>query len=69
AGVDRIEADERDHAEPAGSGAYRALHRDVLTVQRVELDQLFESGAISDATRRRVRRGLDLEDAGLGDDP
>ncbi|HEX3649997.1 MAG TPA: Na+/H+ antiporter [Pseudonocardiaceae bacterium] len=69
ASVDRIEADQRDHAEPTGSGAYRALHRDVLAVQRVELDRLFESGAISDATRRRVRRVLDLEDAGLGDDP
>ena len=30
--------------------------------------RLFEAGTIGDGTRRRVQRGLDLEDAGLGDD-
>jgi CPA1 family monovalent cation:H+ antiporter len=67
--IDRIEAD-RDHDEPgaAGVAAHRSLRRDVLSVQRRELDRLFEAGTIGDGTRRRVRRDLDLEDAGLGDD-
>jgi CPA1 family monovalent cation:H+ antiporter len=62
--IDRIEADD---TEPSLSG-YRALRRDVLSVQRAELDRLFEAGTISDTTRRRVLRGLDLEEAGLGED-
>ncbi len=67
--IDRIEAD-RDPEVPgeAGVAAYRTLRRDVLAVQRRELDRLFEAGTIGDGTRRRVQRGLDLEDAGLGDD-
>ncbi|HEY1573587.1 MAG TPA: Na+/H+ antiporter [Pseudonocardiaceae bacterium] len=69
--VDRIEADQRDDTDPAGSGvaAYRAVRRDLLAVQREELDRLFDAGTISDATRRRVGRSLDLEAAGLGDEP
>jgi monovalent cation/hydrogen antiporter len=71
AGIDRIEADQREGTGTAGFGvaAYRSLRRDVLAVQREELDRLFDAGTISDATRRRVRHGLDLEDAGLGEDP
>ena len=67
--IDRIETD-RAADDPADTGvaAYRALRRDVLSVQRGELDRLYEAGTISDATRRRVERGLDLEDAGLGDE-
>ncbi|HEX4702005.1 MAG TPA: Na+/H+ antiporter [Pseudonocardiaceae bacterium] len=74
--IDRIEADRAAEAAdptaadprgaPDGSG-YRALRRDLLSVQRAELDRLFDAGTISDGTRRRVLRGLDLEDAGLGD--
>jgi Na+/H+ antiporter len=48
--------------------AYRQLRRDLLAVERDELDRLFDAGTISDATRRRIRRTLDLEDAGLADD-
>lgn len=66
--IDRIEADRSTpDTEPSLSG-YRALRRDVLSVQRAELDRLFEAGTISDTTRRRVLRGLDLEEAGLGED-
>jgi CPA1 family monovalent cation:H+ antiporter len=67
--IDRIEADQLAETTQPGSAAYRALRRDVLSAQRAELDRLFDAGTISDATRRRVRRDLDLEDAGLGDDP
>jgi CPA1 family monovalent cation:H+ antiporter len=66
--IDRIEADRSSaDTEPSLSG-YRALRRDVLSVQRAELDRLFDAGTISDTTRRRVLRGLDLEEAGLGED-
>jgi CPA1 family monovalent cation:H+ antiporter len=63
--IDRIES---DHAAEGQTGAYRALRRDVLSVQRAELGRLFDAGTISDATRRRLLRGLDLEEAGLGED-
>lgn len=68
--IDRIEADqaaENSSGEPTPA-AYRALRRDLVAVQRTELDRLFDAGTISDATRRRLLRGLDLEEAGLGDD-
>jgi CPA1 family monovalent cation:H+ antiporter len=66
--IDRIEADRSAaDTEPSLSG-YRSLRRDVLSVQRAELDRLFDAGTISDTTRRRVLRGLDLEEAGLGED-
>ena len=48
--------------------AYRVLRRDLLEVERAELERLFHSGAITDVTRRTIQRTLDLEDAGLGDE-
>jgi CPA1 family monovalent cation:H+ antiporter len=47
---------------------YRQLRRDLLAVEGAELTRLFEAGEITDATRRRIQRLLDLEHAGLGDD-
>jgi len=38
-------------------------------VESTELDRLYHDGAISDATRRRIQRSLDLEHGGLGDGP
>jgi CPA1 family monovalent cation:H+ antiporter len=68
--VERIEADDDEAVRPGTGGVvYRQLRRDVLAVQREELERLFAAGTISDATRRRLERGLDLEDAGLGDEP
>ncbi len=66
--IDRIEADRSSADTEPPPSDYRALRRDVLSVQRAELDRLFDAGTISDTTRRRVLRGLDLEEAGLGDD-
>jgi CPA1 family monovalent cation:H+ antiporter len=56
--------------EPADSAsvtanAYRALRRDLLTVEGAELTKLFDTGDISDPTRRRIQRILDLEQANL----
>jgi CPA1 family monovalent cation:H+ antiporter len=68
--IDRIDADRVETADPGHRGvAYRALRRNVLAVQREELERLFAAGTISDTTRRKVERALDLEDAGLGEDP
>ena len=35
-------------------------------MENAELDRLYHDGAISDNTRRRIQRSLDLEHAGLG---
>ena len=40
----------------------------MLAVEGTELARLLESGEITDVTRRRVQRMLDLEHAGLGGD-
>ncbi|HEX9335080.1 MAG TPA: Na+/H+ antiporter [Pseudonocardiaceae bacterium] len=69
--IDRIEADRTVDVNQDSAptlAAYRALRRDVLSVQRAELGRLFDAGTISDTTRRRLLRGLDLEEAGLGED-
>jgi CPA1 family monovalent cation:H+ antiporter len=42
---------------------YRHLRRTVVLVQRAELERLHETGEVSEATRRRMERQLDLEDA------
>ncbi|GAA4535656.1 Na+/H+ antiporter [Amycolatopsis samaneae] len=68
--IDRIRTD--DSEDPDGMArfaAYRVLRREVLEVEGAELTRLFEQGVITDVTRRRIQRLLDLESAGLGDDP
>ncbi len=63
--IERIQLDE----DPAGtSAAYRELRRELLTVEGNTLTALYETGAITDTTRRRIQRTLDLEHTGLGDD-
>ncbi|MGE5291057.1 MAG: hypothetical protein ACM3ML_28435 [Micromonosporaceae bacterium] len=46
----------------------RKLRRDLIAVENAELNRLYESGTISEATRRSLQRALDLEAAGLGDE-
>ncbi|MEV6167539.1 Na+/H+ antiporter [Streptomyces sp. NPDC051954] len=46
---------------------YRQLRRDLIAVESVELQRLYDEHAISDTTRRRMQRSLDLEDARLAD--
>jgi CPA1 family monovalent cation:H+ antiporter len=48
--------------------AYRRVRRELVAVQSAELDRLYAQGAINDATRRRIQRELDLEDARFSDD-
>ena len=46
----------------------RKMRRDLIAVENAELNRLYETGAISEATRRSLQRALDLEAAGLGDE-
>ncbi len=55
-------------ATPALVAAYRALRRDLIEIEQGELDRLHTAGQISDKTRRRLQRMLDLEDVTLGGD-
>jgi CPA1 family monovalent cation:H+ antiporter len=58
--------EDRDPSETAVA-AYRDLRRTLIGVEAEELRRLYESREISDTTRRRVQRSLDLEETGLGD--
>src|SRR5262249_44732282 len=52
--------------EPATAAApYREVRRELIAVEGTELGRLHEEGLISDGTRRRLQRVLDLEDARL----
>ncbi|MEU1412457.1 Na+/H+ antiporter [Streptomyces sp. NPDC005731] len=58
-----------DGVLPAESAdlVYRQLRRDLIVVETAELQRLFDEHAISDTTRRRLQRSLDLEEARLAD--
>ena len=67
--VDRIEEAVLDEPSTSPtSTSYRRVRRDLLLVEGAELNRLYEAGDITDATRRRIQRTLDLEFAGLGED-
>jgi Na+/H+ antiporter len=56
--------------EPADSpaataAAYRELRRAVIGVETRELQRLYDDHQVSDTTRRRIQRALDLEETGL----
>ena len=59
----------KDPESPYTASIYRQLRLDLLDVENAELDRLYHDGTISDATRRRIQRSLDLEHAGLGEGP
>ncbi len=68
----RSRALEDDDGSPATDGsntahAYTELRQGLLTAQRDELTRLHADGEIGDATRRRIQRRLDIEEAGLSD--
>ncbi len=56
-----------EHPEPADADD-RRVRRDLIAVENAELNRLYERGTISETTRRRLQRALDLEATGLGDD-
>jgi CPA1 family monovalent cation:H+ antiporter len=52
---------------PGGDGrTERGLRRDLIAAENAELIRLYQSGTISQATRRRLQRDLDLEATRLG---
>ncbi|MGI5239484.1 Na+/H+ antiporter [Dactylosporangium sp. CA-139066] len=61
-----------EHREPtpehdSADLSLRAARRELIAAELRELDRLHETGEISDATRRRVQRTLDLRDSALGE--
>jgi Na+/H+ antiporter len=46
---------------------YRQLRRDLITIEAAELQRLYDQHRISETTRRRLQRSLDLEEARLSD--
>ena len=65
---DRL-TDDTGQSTPTESAdlVYRQLRRDVIAFEAVELQRLYDEHAISDTTRRRLQRSLDLEEARLTD--
>jgi CPA1 family monovalent cation:H+ antiporter len=54
---------------PYTASTYRQLRRELLDVDNAELSRLYHDGTISDSTRQRIQRSLDLEHARLGEAP
>ncbi len=61
---ERLGEEEQDRAT---ADAYRQLRIDVIAVEAAELRRLYDINRISDTTRRRIQRRLDLEEARLGE--
>jgi CPA1 family monovalent cation:H+ antiporter len=65
---DRLgQADGDDTPTESADLTYRQLRRDLITVEEAELRRLYDEHRISDTTRRRLQRSLDLEEARLAD--
>ncbi|MEU1629169.1 Na+/H+ antiporter [Streptomyces sp. NPDC020096] len=47
--------------------AYREIRRALIAVETAELQRIYEANKISNTTRRRLQRALDLEETSLGD--
>ncbi|HEY5990249.1 MAG TPA: Na+/H+ antiporter [Streptosporangiaceae bacterium] len=65
-GSTRARLDEHPDAERA-TLTERDLRRDLIAAENAELSRLYDAGAISAATRRRLQQALDLEVARLSD--
>jgi CPA1 family monovalent cation:H+ antiporter len=65
--LDRILSADTDEST-ATSATYRELRHDLLAAEATELNRLYETGAITDATRRRIQRTLDLEHTRLNEE-
>jgi NhaP-type Na+/H+ or K+/H+ antiporter len=64
--LERIEDDAAEATTDLERGIdYRSLRRELIDVEATELTRLFAAGEITDGTRRRIQRLLDLEHAGL----
>jgi monovalent cation/hydrogen antiporter len=63
-----LAADKPASALQNGDFTYRAVRRDLLAAEALELFRLRDEGLIGEAVRRRIQRLLDIEEAGLGED-
>ncbi|GGP34109.1 Na+/H+ antiporter [Streptomyces abikoensis] len=68
----QADADDGDNPnidDPAArpADAYGEIRRALIAVETARLQQLYEENKISNTTRRRLQRTLDLEEAALGD--
>ncbi|MER5304038.1 cation:proton antiporter [Streptomyces lasiicapitis] len=63
----RERLDENGGAAESADLVYRQLRRDLIAVEAAELRHLYDEHRISDTTRRRLQRSLDLEEARLAD--
>jgi CPA1 family monovalent cation:H+ antiporter len=67
--IQRIQADAEHELSDISAGAsYLRLRREILAIEGAELTRLYDTGVITDTTRRRIQRLLDLEHAGLSDE-
>ncbi|MGW1915637.1 Na+/H+ antiporter [Streptomyces sp. NPDC002076] len=64
---DRLAESRGGVATESADRVYRQLRRDLIAVETGELQRLYDAHAISDTTRRRLQRALDLEEARLSD--
>jgi hypothetical protein len=64
----RIERTGEAGPEEPTAADYRAVRRELIAIESAELGRLFEAGLIGEATRRRLQRALDLEDASISDE-
>ncbi|MGW2582272.1 Na+/H+ antiporter [Streptomyces virginiae] len=62
---DRLGDDENPYE--SADQVYRHLRRDLINQEAAELRRLYDDHRISDTTRRRLQRALDLEEARLSD--
>jgi CPA1 family monovalent cation:H+ antiporter len=63
--IERVSAG-GDTTEPTEAD-YRSVRRDLIANESAELSRLYQAGVIGEATRRRLQRALDLEDASISD--
>ena len=65
--IERVRTDAPRVPEPGGL-TERELRRDLIGAENAELARLYAEGTISEATRRRLQHGLDLEATRLSDE-
>ncbi|MGW4047834.1 Na+/H+ antiporter [Streptomyces sp. NPDC004721] len=61
------QAEDAHHSDPDArpADAYREVRRTLIAIEAAELQRLYKANKISNATRRRIQRELDLEEASL----
>jgi CPA1 family monovalent cation:H+ antiporter len=63
--IHQAEDAHRNDPDARPADAYREIRRTLIAIEAAELQRLYEANKISNATRRRLQRELDLEEASL----